>query len=140
MSQRAPRDADIETAIICVEGSVYSTVTLLFDKIWDKDGDLFGSATLPRLDMYTIGRIGNHDILLALFRPMNMANEAFSNYLQSRYPALEFVILTGRCGGVPFINHGQDEILLGDVIISNTAFQNSLGRSHLDRAMPSPRR
>lgn len=53
--------------------------------------------------------------------------------MRSSYDALRLVLLAGICGGVP--RHGQDEILLGDVIISKTVVQYDFGRKYPNEIM-----
>ena len=47
--------------------------------------------------------------------------------LRSSYGYLRLVLLVGICGGVP--HHGQDEISLGDVVISKRIVQYDFGRN-----------
>jgi nucleoside phosphorylase/tetratricopeptide (TPR) repeat protein len=128
MSQRPSRRDDFEVAIICALPLEYDAVVLLFDEFWDKDGDKFGRAA-GDFNTYTTGRIGKHDVVLALLSRMGKASSsAAAASMRSSYTALRMVILAGICGGVPF--NGQAEILLGDVVISKSIIQYDFGRKY----------
>ncbi|EHK25615.1 uncharacterized protein TRIVIDRAFT_143376, partial [Trichoderma virens Gv29-8] len=125
MSQRPSRREDFEVAIICALPLEYDAVALLFDEFWDKDGDTFGRA-VGDVNNYTTGRIGKHDVVLALLPDMGKTNAAgAAASMRSSYGALRLVILAGTCGGVP--QNDQDEVFLGDVVISKTVIQYDFG-------------
>jgi nucleoside phosphorylase len=101
---------------------------LLFDQFWDEDDDPYGRAQ-GDTNIYTTGMIGNHNVVLALLPSIGTAAGAGSAAsFRSSYSGLKTAFLVGICGGVP--NTGQDEILLGDVVISKTVIQYSLGRQY----------
>lgn len=62
--------------------------------------------------------------LLSCMGKVNAAAAAAS--MRSSYGDLGLVIVVGMCDGVPY--HGHDEILLGDVVISQTVVQYDFGR------------
>jgi nucleoside phosphorylase/tetratricopeptide (TPR) repeat protein len=128
MSQRPSRREDFEIAIICALPLEFNAVTLLFDDFWDIDGDTFGKAA-GDWNHYTTGRIGRHDVVLALLSHMGKANAASAAAnMRSSYGALRLVILAGVCGGVP--HNGKDDIFLGDVVISSSVIQYDFGRHY----------
>ncbi|KAM0521217.1 hypothetical protein ACHAPE_002692 [Trichoderma viride] len=128
MSQQPSRREDFEIAIICALPLEYDAVVLLFDEFWDKEGDTFGRAA-GDLNHYTTGRIGKHDVVLALLSHMGKANAASAAaIMRSSYGALRLVILAGICGGVPY--NGDDDIFLGDVVISSSVIQYDFGRHY----------
>ncbi|KAM0254840.1 hypothetical protein ACHAQJ_006381 [Trichoderma viride] len=128
MSQRPSRRNDFEIAIICALPLEYDAIALLVDEFWDKDGDTFGRAA-GDFNTYRTGRIGRHDVVLALLSHMGKANaSAAAASMRSSYTALRIVILAGICGGVPF--NGQAEMLLGDVVISKYIVQYDFGRKY----------
>ena len=121
---------EFEIAIICALPLEYDAVALLFDEFWDTDGDQFGRADGDH-NTYKTGRVGNHNVVLLLCH-MGKANAAgAAASMRSSYRALRLVLLTGICGGVP--HSGQDEILLGDVVISNAVIQYDFGRQYPDK-------
>lgn len=121
---------DFEIAIICALPLEYNAVALLFDEFWDGDGDQFGRAASDD-NAYKTGRIGKHSVVLALLPGMGKVSAAAAAAsMRSSYVALRLVLLAGICGGSPHYN--QDEILLGDVIISKTVIQYDFGRQYPD--------
>nr|WOD46566.1 hypothetical protein [Trichoderma atroviride] len=128
MSQRPSRREDFEIAIICALPLEYDAVALLFDDFWDEDGDKFGRAA-GDFNQYTTGRIGKHDVVLALLSHMGKANAASAAAnMRSSYGGLRLVILAGICGGVP--HNGKDDVFLGDVVISSSVIQYDFGRHY----------
>ncbi|OWT42405.1 kinesin light chain 3 [Pochonia chlamydosporia 170] len=130
----APRPScreDFEIAIICALPLEYNAVALLFDERWDEYGDTFGKAHRDP-NTYTTGRMGKHNVVLALLSGMGKAKvAAAAASMRSSYGDLELVLLVGICGGVP--HHGQGEILLGDVVISKRVVQYDFGRKYPDK-------
>ncbi|KKP06312.1 pfs domain-containing protein [Trichoderma harzianum] len=94
----------------------------------DEDGDSYGRAH-GDTNTYTTGQIGKHNVVLALLPNMGTASAAgaAANF-RSSYSAVKLTLLVGICGGVP--GTGADEILLGDVVISKTVIQHTLGRQY----------
>jgi nucleoside phosphorylase len=130
MTPRPSSRDEFEIAIICALRLEYDAVVLLFDEFWDTDGDQFGRA-YGDINTYKTGRVGNHNVVLLLCH-MGKANAAGAvASMRSSYRALRLVLLTGICGGVP--HSGQDEILLGDVVISKAVVQYDFGRRYPDR-------
>ncbi|KAH6605145.1 kinesin light chain [Trichoderma cornu-damae] len=129
MTMRRPScREDFEVAIICALPLEYDAVALQFDEFWDEDGDAFGRAAGDP-NTYTTGRIGKHDVVLALLPHMGKVHAAAAAAsMRSSYGALRIVILAGICGGVP--HNSQGEVLLGDVVISKSVVQYDLGRKY----------
>jgi nucleoside phosphorylase len=127
-----PKSRDeFEVAIVCALPVEYNAVTLLVDEFWDDQS----SATSARGDpnRYRTGRIGRINVVLVLLSNMGKASAASSaTSLAMSYLGLKLVLLTGICGGVPRTSSGQ-EILLGDVVISNSVIQYDLGRRFPDQ-------
>lgn len=131
MSQRPPRREDFEIAIICALPLEYDAVFLLFDELWDRDILKLEAGVLNR---YTTGRIGDHDVVLAHLSHMGKASPASTAAsMRSSYGALRLIILAGICGGVP--RNGEDDIFLGDVVISSSVIQYDFGRHYPDGFM-----
>ncbi|KAK8924419.1 Nephrocystin-3 [Metarhizium anisopliae] len=133
MAQRPASREDFEIAILCALPLEYDAIALQFDEFWDKDGDQFGRA-VGDPNTYSTGRIGKHNIVLALLSHMGKVNAAATAAsMRSSYRALQLVILAGICGGVPF--NGPVEIFLGDVVISKTIIQYDFGKKYPDKFM-----
>ncbi|EHK17779.1 uncharacterized protein TRIVIDRAFT_214185 [Trichoderma virens Gv29-8] len=117
-----------EIAIICALPLEYDAVSLVFDDFWDEDGDKYGRAP-GDYNRYTTGRIGNYNVVLALLARMGKVSAASAAVsLRSSYSRLRVAFLVGICGGAP--QAGDDEILLGDVVISKTIVQYDFGRQY----------
>ncbi|KAH0493751.1 hypothetical protein TgHK011_000402 [Trichoderma gracile] len=130
MSSRPLCREDFEVAIICALPLEYDAVALLFDEFWDEDGDPYKRAAGDP-NVYTTGRIGRHDVVLALLTHMGKVNAASAAaHMRTSYRGLRLVILAGICGGVPY--NGREEVLLGDVVISRTLVQYDFGRRYPD--------
>jgi nucleoside phosphorylase/tetratricopeptide (TPR) repeat protein len=126
-SLRSCRRDAFQIAIICALSREYDALSLILDDLWE-DGD--GNGTLHRT-----GRIGKHNAVVALLSGMGKARAASTAAgIRSRYPNVRLVFLLGVCGGVP--RSGNDEILLGDVVISNAVVQYDFGRQYPDKFEP----
>ncbi|KAK6354667.1 hypothetical protein TWF696_003807 [Orbilia brochopaga] len=116
----SPSPEDFEVTIICALATEYNAICLLFDEVWDQDaGDL----------KYKAGRIGMHKVVLARLSGMGKASAASTaTTIQKDYPKVRLAFLVGICGGVP--RHGDQEILLGDVVISSGIIQYDFGKQY----------
>jgi nucleoside phosphorylase len=68
--------------------------------------------------MYTLGRIGGHNIVVACLPKGQMGTNSAATVaarLQASYPAIRFAVLVGIGGGVP---SAKADIRLGDVVVS----------------------
>ncbi|KZL66524.1 kinesin light chain [Colletotrichum tofieldiae] len=129
---RARQRDDFQVAVICALPLEYDAVAFAFDEIWDDDmGNAPGDS-----NAYTTGRIGSHNIVLLLLPGMGKASAASAAAtLRLSYTGIKLAILTGVCGGVP--SPGTDnELLLGDVVVSQSVFQYDLGRKYPDKFAP----
>ncbi|KAL7794257.1 nucleoside phosphorylase domain-containing protein [Trichoderma ceciliae] len=127
---RPSRRDEYEIAIVCALALEYDGVSLLFDQFRDQDGDSYGRA-VGDLNTYTTGRIGKFNVVLALLAHTGKANAASAVAgMRSSYACLRLVLLVGICGGVPQL--GQDEILLGDVVISKSVVQYDFHKQYPD--------
>ncbi|KAK0734775.1 hypothetical protein B0T26DRAFT_689621 [Lasiosphaeria miniovina] len=127
---------DFEIAIICALSLEASAVNYLFDEFWDLGGDTFQKA--PRDENhYTTGRIGKFNVVLVQLPGMGKANAATAaTFLLSSYINVRLALVVGVCGGVPALGKDDDEMLLGDVVISNAVVQYDFGRHYSHRFLP----
>ncbi|KIN06987.1 hypothetical protein OIDMADRAFT_36682 [Oidiodendron maius Zn] len=131
---RPSRREDFQIAIICALPLEYDAVSLLFDEFWDEDGEPYGRAP-GDTNSYVTGRMGKHDVVLALLPNMGKVSAAgTASGLRSSYPSLKLAFLVGVCGAVPTIS--AYEVLLGDVIVSNTLMQYDFGRQYPSKFVP----
>lgn len=120
---------DFEIAVVCALPVEYDAVTLLVDKFWDEDGDKYGRA-IGDLNTYTTGRMGSFDIVLVLLPETGKVSAASAaSSFRSSFPKITLALLVGICGGVPYTKDNE-EILLGDVVISKTVIQYDRGRQY----------
>ena len=123
---RRPRDRnDFDIAIICALQIESDAVEALFDEIWDDDCAYGRAPTDP--NSYTTGRIGEHNAVLAFMPGMGKGTAAsVAANFRSSFPQISLGLVVGICGGVPI---GIDnEILLGDIVISTGLVQYDFGR------------
>jgi nucleoside phosphorylase len=130
--RRRPENRNqFDIAIVCALPLEYDAVTLLIDEFWDESGDSYGRV-VGDSNSYTTGRIGTHHVVVALLPGMGKVNAAVAvGGLRASYTNIKLVLLVGICGGVPRAG-SNDEILLGDVIISETVVQYDYGRQYPD--------
>lgn len=128
-----PHDRDdFEIGIICALQSEANAVEALFDKYWDEDGDRYGKA-IGDPNSYTTGAIGRHNIVLAHMPGIGKSSAAsVAASFRSSFGRIKLALVVGICGGVPF-GPDNEEILLGDVIISTGIIQYDFGRQLPDR-------
>lgn len=120
---------DFEIAVICPLAIEYDAVTLLIDHFWDEHGDKYGRAS-GDFNTYTTGRMGSFDIVLVLLPEKgNISAASAASSFRSSFPNITLALLVGTCGGVPY-TEDNEEVLLGDVVISKTATQYDLERQY----------
>ncbi|KAL4788811.1 nucleoside phosphorylase domain-containing protein [Aspergillus venezuelensis] len=125
---------DFEIAIVCALPREYNAVEKLVDHFW-KDHGYEYRKTREDANTYITARIGNSDVVLVLLSGTGKAIAASSaTSLRASYPGLKLLLLTGICGGVPFVGteRTEEELLLGDVVISDTVIQYDHGKRYPD--------
>ncbi|KAL6695168.1 nucleoside phosphorylase domain-containing protein [Trichoderma pleuroticola] len=126
---------DFEIAIVCALPLEYDAVCILIDEFWDEEGDQYGKV-MRDPNIYTTGRMGNHNIVLVLLPDMGKVGAASAAAsLRLSFPELKLLLLTGICGGVPRSGTAK-ELVLGDVVLSTSVFQYDFGRRHGDKFVP----
>lgn len=128
-----PKDREgFEIAVICALQSEADAVEALFDEYWDEDGDRYGKAP-GDTNAYTTGAIGRHNVVLAHMPGIGKGNAAsVASSFRSSFGRIKLALIVGVCGGVP-IGTDDEEVLLGDVIISTGIIQYDFGRQLPDR-------
>lgn len=122
---------DFEIAILCALPLEHDAVSLAFDEFWDKDGDLYGKADGDP-NTYLTGRIGKFNVAMALLPRMGKVNAtSAAASMRFSYNNIQLVLLVGICGAVPLA--GDNEILLGDVIVANSVVEYDFGRKYPDK-------
>jgi nucleoside phosphorylase len=125
-----------EIAIICALRLESDTIEAVFDEFWEKDDDEQYGKAPGDPNSYTLGRIGRHDVVLAYMPGMGKGNSAsVAASFRSSFPNIRLGLVVGICGGVPQPEAQEDEIFLGDVIISTGVVQFDFGRQVKDRVV-----
>ena len=124
--------SDFEIAIICALSLEADAVEALFDKYWDEDGDRKGKS-LGDPNAYTAGVISNHNVVLAHMPGIGKGSAAsVASSFRSSFGGIKLALVVGICGGVPNTTNGE-EIVLGDIIISDGIVEYDFGKQLPDR-------
>ncbi|KAL2811480.1 hypothetical protein BJX63DRAFT_433329 [Aspergillus granulosus] len=116
-------------AIICALTLEGEAVEALFDETYDRLSEFYKKQ--PGDDnAYFNGRIGNHNVVLCLMPRMGKGNAAsVAASLKISYRRIQVALVVGICGGAPFSPTNED-IFLGDVIISDAVIEYDFGRQY----------
>src|SRR5277367_4320843 len=128
-----PGDRDaFHIAIICALRSESDAVEVLFDEFWE-DEEQYGK-TPGDPNSYTLGRIGQHNVVLAYMPGLGKGAAAgMAAAFHSSFTGVWLGLVVGICGGVPHEATDGGDILLGDVVVSTDVVQFDFGRQFLDR-------
>ncbi|KAF5674286.1 gamma-glutamylputrescine oxidoreductase [Fusarium circinatum] len=148
LPQRPVSRADFPLAIICalsleadaieadaIEADAIEAdaIEALFDDHWDCH---IYSKTPGDPNSYSTGRIGHHNVVLASMPKAGKVNgAAVATNCRVSFPYVKLAIVVGICGVIPFTPGPRDahhEIILGDVIVSQSVVQYDLGRQYPD--------
>ena len=122
----APRSRrDFRIAIICALPLEAECVLATFDKTWRHQ---LGKANGDP-NAYSIGVIAGHNVVLAHMPSMGKVSAAsVAVGVRWSFACIEYAFVVGICGGVPF--SGKEEVMLGDVIVSQVLVQYDLGKQY----------
>ncbi|KAL2839018.1 hypothetical protein BJX68DRAFT_248278 [Aspergillus pseudodeflectus] len=122
----SPLPADFTVAIFCALPLEVDAVSALFDGIF-QDSTLCHNAP-GDLNTYTVGQMGRHNAVLVHLPGIgkSVASQAASS-IRSTYANIKLALVVGVCGGVPYKNE-HEEIILGDILISDGIVQHDFGR------------
>ncbi|KAM0558108.1 hypothetical protein ACHAPJ_005275 [Fusarium lateritium] len=127
INKRPVRCEDFTIAIICALPLEADAIYYMFDEIYPNE---YHKATKDP-NHYTTGRIGRFNVVCVLLPSMGKVHSAAAAAsLNASYTNLRVALLVGICGGVPRSDGHGDEILLGDVVISNALIQFDFGRRY----------
>ncbi|KAK3367009.1 nucleoside phosphorylase domain-containing protein [Lasiosphaeria ovina] len=125
---------DFEIVVISALPLEAGAVAAFFDHHWGDDSP-YGKAPGDR-NAYSVGAVGHHNVVLAHMPGIGKASAAaVAADCRASFPNIKLAIVVGVCGAVPNSPNG-DEILLGDVIISEGIFQYDFGRQLPERFVP----
>jgi len=126
---------EFEIAIICALPLEADAVDALFDKYWPEEVYEYGKAAGDP-NAYTTGMIGRHNVVLAHMPSMGKVNAGMvAANCRNSFTNIKLALVVGICGGVP-VGNDKEEILLGDVIISEGVIQYDFGRQFSDKFDP----
>jgi nucleoside phosphorylase len=118
---------DFGIAVLCALSLEAESVQDVLDKKWDEKK--YGKATGDD-NAYTLGVIGEHNVVLAHMLGLGTIRAAHTvTTLQMSFPNIKLALVIGVCGGMPY-GTGNEEILLGDVIISKALIQYDFGKQY----------
>ncbi|KAK2031770.1 purine and uridine phosphorylase [Colletotrichum zoysiae] len=122
---------DIKIAIICALTLEANAVEALFDCYWD-EVDESKMKTSGDKNSYSFGILGGHQVVLAYMPSMGKASGAMvASHCSGSFRKVVMTLVVGICGGVPFyIQDGPQEVILGDVIISEDIVVYDFGRHY----------
>ncbi|KAF9775391.1 hypothetical protein IL306_006502 [Fusarium sp. DS 682] len=130
LSSRPPRPNDrrgFEIAIICALPLEADAIEALFDHHWDNEDPPFDKGPGDP-NAYSTGVIGRHNVVLSYMPGMGIANAAtVASNCGKSFLGIKLALVVGVCGVVPF-KLNKDEIVLGDVIVSDGIVQYDFGR------------
>lgn len=116
-----------EIAIICALALEADAIEALFDYHWDDDSPPFNKEPGDP-NSYLTGVIGRINVVLVCMSGMGKVNAAIvAAHCGKSFPGIKLALVVGICGVVPF-SSTKDEIILGDVIISNGIIEYDYGR------------
>jgi nucleoside phosphorylase len=122
---------EFEIAIICALPLEADAVEALFDEHYDELDHIYGKQ-VGDTNTYTTGRISGHHVVLAFMPGMgNRISASVARGLQISFTGIKLALVVGICGGVPHSSDGT-EIILGDVIISDSVIEYDFGRQYPD--------
>ncbi|RBA12838.1 hypothetical protein FPRO05_14060 [Fusarium proliferatum] len=130
LSSQPPRPngrRGFEIAIICALPLEAPAIQALFDHYWGDDSSPFDKEPGDP-NAYSAGVIGRHNVVLVHMPGTGRANAAaVAAKCHTSFPNIRLALMVGVCGVVPFKRNG-DEIVLGDVVLSDGIVQYDLGR------------
>ncbi|KAL4766729.1 hypothetical protein BDW60DRAFT_27146 [Aspergillus nidulans var. acristatus] len=120
---------DFTIAIICALPLEADAVEALFDEHYDRLGKYYGKQR-GDANSYINGRIGKHDVVLCYLPGMGKGSAAsVASSLRVSYIGIRLSLVVGICGGVPALSNNQ-ELFLGDVIVSDTVIEYDYGQQY----------
>ena len=143
--RRPATRTNFEIAVICALPLEADAVDALFDHHWDDDDGAAGPSygkTAGDPNMYSTGAVGAHNVVLAHMPGMGKAcAAAVAAHCSASFPGIKLALVVGICGVVPFrpasgSDNTATEMVLGDVIVSDSIVQYDLGRQLPERFDP----
>ncbi|KAM5528686.1 phosphorylase superfamily protein [Fusarium oxysporum f. sp. phaseoli] len=124
-----------EIAIICALPLEADAIEALFDYRWDANGPSFGKAAWDP-NSYSTGVIGCHNVVLVRMPGIGKVHAAAAaSNCRASFLNVKIALVVGICGVAPF-KRNSEEIVLGDIVISEGIIQYDFGRRLPDQFVP----
>jgi nucleoside phosphorylase len=121
---------DFKVAIICALPLEAENVQSVFDRCWEDEDKQYGKAEGDQ-NAYSTGVIGRQNVVLAYMPNMgNTSASAVAASIRSSFPGIQLALVVGICGVAPVHAATQEEIVLGDIVISTAVIQYDFGRQY----------
>jgi len=129
-SERHPRPSsrdDFKIAIICTLPLETDAVIESLDEVWHDAhyGQAPGDETF-----YNFGRSGGHTVVIATLPGIGKTYKStMCSAIKRSFISIELALFVGICGAIPFKHgHTGTEIILGDILMSETLLEFDFGR------------
>ena len=128
--QNWPRNRDqFEIAVICALPIESNAVLCSLDELWYDAPSIYGRAPGDP-NQYAFGKSGRHPVVVVTLPGMGNVNSASAAaYLGMSFVSIRLALLVGICGAMPHGPSGE-EIILGDVIVSEVLIRLDFGRQY----------
>lgn len=121
---------EFKVAIICALQLETENVRSVFDLCWEDEGKQYGKIAGDP-NSYTTGMIGKHNVVLAHMPGMGSTSAAaVAAGLRTSFLAIQLALVVGICGVVPINPKTQQNIVLGDVVVSTAVVQYDFGKQY----------
>ena len=134
------RRSEFEIAIICALPIEHDAVESLLDEdYYPSRGFSYGKAAGDP-NSYTTGRMGEQPIVLAYMPGKGKVNAAaVAAGLRSSFSGIKLALIVGVCGGAPRdANDRDNDMFLGDLVISTSVLQIDFGRQYQNKSVIKP--
>ncbi|KAJ5219597.1 hypothetical protein N7468_008801 [Penicillium chermesinum] len=128
-------------AIFCALPLEATAVNDIFDDVWNEERENSWRSAGDE-NTYTFGRIVCYNVVLVHMGDMgkNAASQATAG-IKASYPEIKLALIVGICGGVPtYSTADKDEMILGDIVISDGIVRYDFGKqfpdTYMSRAAP----
>ena len=134
--RRPPNCDGFTIGIICALDIESDAVRAVFDEDWEKDQEYSGLR--GDNNEYSMGRIGEHNVVLAYMPGMGTTDSVHVAVdFQRSFRNIELGLIVGICGAAPFIRENfrtsqkrDKEVILGDIIMSTEVMTLDFGWQH----------
>jgi nucleoside phosphorylase len=120
---------EFEIAVICALPLEADAVHATFDVVYNASNYCNHSGDT---NAYSAGQIAHHNVVLVHMPGIGKVSAAtVAANLTASFPGIQLAVVVGICGGIPVIDH--EEVILGDVVISDGVVQYDSGRQFTDK-------